>query len=52
MGGECSKTVEVKNAYEILVGKFEGESSVRGPRRRWKDNIKIYLKEIIWKGVD
>jgi hypothetical protein len=22
------------------------------PRRRWEDNIKIDLKEIVWKGVD
>ena len=22
------------------------------PRRRWKDNIKMHLKEIGWKGVD
>jgi hypothetical protein len=39
---------EKRNAYRILVGKPEG----RRPRRRWVDNIKIYLREIGRDGVD
>jgi hypothetical protein len=31
----------------LLVGKQEGR-----PRRKWVDNIMIYLGDITWLGVD
>jgi hypothetical protein len=34
---------EKRNAYRILVGKPEGKRSLRRPRRRWVDNIKMEL---------
>jgi hypothetical protein len=34
------------------VGKPEGKRPLGRPRRRWVDNIKIYLREIIWGGMD
>jgi hypothetical protein len=34
----------MRNIYRILVGKFEGKSQVRRPRRMWEDNIKMALK--------
>jgi hypothetical protein len=34
-----------KNAYRILVGKPEEKSPLGRPRRRWVENIKIYLTE-------
>jgi hypothetical protein len=34
------------------VGKAEGRRSLRRPRRRWVDNIKIDLREIGCDGVD
>jgi hypothetical protein len=34
------------------VGKPEGKKPLGRPRRRWKGNIKIYLGEIGWDGVD
>jgi hypothetical protein len=37
---------EKMNAYRILVGKPEGRSPLRRPRRRWVDNIKMDLREI------
>jgi hypothetical protein len=37
---------EKKNAYMLLVGKPEGMRAEERPRRRWVDNIKIYLLEI------
>jgi hypothetical protein len=43
---------EKRNAYRILVGKPEGKRPLGRPRRRWVDNIKIYLREIGWDGVD
>jgi hypothetical protein len=36
----------------ILVGKPEGKSPLRRPRRRWVDNIKINIREIGWDGMD
>jgi hypothetical protein len=35
-----------RNAYGILVGKPEWEKSLGRPRRKWKDNIKVDLREI------
>jgi hypothetical protein len=43
---------ETRNAYRILVGKPEGKRSLRRPRRRWVDNIKIDLGERGWDGAD
>jgi hypothetical protein len=36
----------VRGAYNILVGRPEGRRPLGRPRRRWEDNIKMYLKEI------
>jgi hypothetical protein len=41
-----------KNACRTLVGKPEGKRPLRRSRRRWVHNIKIYLREIGWDGVD
>jgi hypothetical protein len=43
---------EKRNAYRILVGKPEGKRSLRRPRRRWVDSIKLELREIGWDGMD
>jgi hypothetical protein len=40
-----------RNAYRILVGKPEGETT-RKTRRGWEDNIKMDLREIGWGGMD
>ena len=37
---------ESGNAYKILVGRPEGNSSLRRPRRRWEDNIKMDLRDV------
>jgi hypothetical protein len=34
------------------VGKPKEKRSLGGPRRRWEDNIKIYLLEVECGGVD
>jgi hypothetical protein len=46
--GRVARMGETRNAYRILVGKPEG----RRPRRRWVDNIKTYLRDIGWDGMD
>jgi hypothetical protein len=43
---------EVRNAYNILVGKLEGRRSLGRSRRRWEDNIKMDLGEIGFGDVD
>jgi hypothetical protein len=40
------------NEYRILVGKPKGTRSLGRPRRRWKDNIRMDLREIGWGGMD
>jgi hypothetical protein len=37
---------EVRGAYNILVGRPEGRRPLGRPRRSWKDNIKMDLREI------
>jgi hypothetical protein len=51
MGGSCSTNGEKGNSY-ILVGKPEGKRPLGRPRRRWVDNIRMYLGEVGWGDVD
>jgi hypothetical protein len=41
-----------RNAYKILVIKPEGKRPFERPRRRWKDNINMDIKEIMCEVVD
>jgi hypothetical protein len=43
---------EKTNAYRLLVGKPEGKRPVGRPRRRWVDNIRMDLGEVVWGDVD
>jgi hypothetical protein len=43
---------EVRDAYNILVGKPEGRRPLGRRRCRWKDNIKMDLREIVFGDVD
>jgi hypothetical protein len=38
---------EKRNAYMILMGKPEGNISLRRPARRWEDNIKMVFRNKI-----
>jgi hypothetical protein len=42
----------MRNAYKHLVGKPERKRLSERPRRRWEDDIKIYRKEMGWKGIN
>jgi len=37
--GHVAHMGEIRNAYNILVGKPEGKRPLGRPRHRWKDNI-------------
>jgi hypothetical protein len=39
---------ERRGACRVLVGKPEGKKPLKRLRLRWKDNIKMDLKEIGW----
>jgi hypothetical protein len=43
---------EKRNAYRILVGKPAGKRPLGRPRRRWKNTIRMDLREIGWDGMD
>jgi hypothetical protein len=52
MGGACGKHGGDRNAYGVLVTPHEGQEPLNGPRHRWKDNIKVDLKEMTRDSVD
>ena len=46
MGGACSAHGEGRGAHRVLMGKPEGKRPLGRRRSRWKDNIKMDLKEV------
>jgi hypothetical protein len=38
--------VEERMVHRLLVGKPEGKRPLGRPRRRWEDNIKMYVQEV------
>jgi hypothetical protein len=52
MGGHVARIEEIRNAYNILVGKSKRKRQLGRPRRRWEDNISKNLREIGWEGVN
>jgi hypothetical protein len=39
-------------ACRLLVGRAEGKRPLGRPKCRWLENIRAYLREIGWGGVD
>jgi hypothetical protein len=37
---------EERGVHRVLVGKPKGKRPLGRPRRRWEDNIKMYLQEV------
>jgi hypothetical protein len=50
--GHVERMGERRGAYRALVGKSGGRRPLGRPRRRWEDNIKIYLRKVEWGGMD
>ncbi|KAJ4429397.1 hypothetical protein ANN_21554 [Periplaneta americana] len=44
--GHVARMDESRNACRVLVGRPEGKKHLGRPRRRWKDNIKMDLREV------
>jgi hypothetical protein len=47
-----SRVGEMRNAYKILDGNLKGRNYVARPRWRRKGNIRMDLREIVWKRDD
>jgi hypothetical protein len=43
---------DMRNAYRICIGKPERKMPFERPRYRWKDNMRMEVREIGWEGVD
>jgi hypothetical protein len=43
---------ERRGVCRVLVGKSKGKKQLGRPRRRWDDNIKMDLQELVCEGVD
>jgi len=50
--GPVARLWKRRGAYKILVGKVVGKRPIGRPRRRWEDDIKMDLKQIVLVGVD
>ena len=44
--GHVARMGERRGVYRVLVGKPEGKRPLGGPRRRWGDNVEMYLQEV------
>jgi hypothetical protein len=47
--GHVERVEEMRNAYNTFDGKPERKTSLGRSRRRWEDNIKLDLMEIVWE---
>jgi hypothetical protein len=43
---------EERHVYRVLIGKPEGKRPLGRPRHRWKDGIRMNIREIGWGSVD
>jgi hypothetical protein len=50
--GQVARKGEKRNTYRILMAKAVGKRPVGRPKRKWVDNIKMYLREIGWDGMN
>ena len=49
--GHVARMRESRCAYRVLVGKPERNRTLRRPRPRWENNIKIDLQEVRCEGM-
>jgi hypothetical protein len=48
--GHVALLEEVRKVCMVLVGKLEGKRSLKKPRHRWEDGIRMDLRDINWGG--
>jgi hypothetical protein len=47
--GHVTRMGDIRNLYNVLVGKPEVRRSLGRPKRRWKNNITMDLSEMVGK---
>jgi hypothetical protein len=47
-----SRLAKIINVYKTFVGKPDGKKPLGRPRRRWEENTRIDLREIVQEGAD
>jgi hypothetical protein len=52
MGVACCTHVEMRNSYKILIVKPEGKRPLERLRQIYEDNIKMDLREVVFRGMD
>ena len=52
MGWACDSYGGGEGAYRFLVGKQEEKRPLGRPRRKWVDNIRMYLQQVVGGDVD
>jgi len=45
--GHVARMGQGRGVHRVLVGKREGKRPLGRPRRRWEDNIKMDLQEVV-----
>jgi len=50
--GHVARMGEERGVYRFLVGKLKGRRPLGRPRRRWVDNIRMYLQEVGYVYMD
>jgi hypothetical protein len=45
--GNVTRMGVMRNAYNVLVGKPKGRRPLGRPRRRWEDNVRLDLREVV-----
>jgi hypothetical protein len=50
--GNVARVLERKNVYWVFVEIPEGKRPLGRLRRRWKNNVKMDLREREWSGMD
>jgi hypothetical protein len=50
--GHVARMWEWRGVYRILAGRPEERRPLGRPKRRWEYNIKMDLREVVWRGMD
>ena len=50
--GHVARMGDERGMYRVLVGKAEGKRQLGRPRRRWVDNIRMDLQEVVCGYMD
>jgi hypothetical protein len=52
LAGRVACIGDRSGAYIVLLARPEGKRPLGRPRCRWKDNIKVDLREVGWRSLD